>query len=194
MLIGGKKSLPALPDPGFLAGNLLTQPFAFDNAAWDTPSAVIVTANAVDDLEATKTADLISANNGASASHHVSDTGLTTSAIQYTARVRAKHAGNGYISIIVGSTAAYAAFASVTFNILSGQVVGNRGVTYVPISQRIVPLVNGWYLCEFQIITAANSTHRFDIRTTISANDGFSFTGNNVDGAYLWGAEFAPSA
>lgn len=190
-----KRLIAPTADLPRMSGNLLTQPDALENAAWDTVTSVIITANAAQAPDGSITADLIAPNSTSTNDHTLADTGLTTSAISYTARVRMKAFGYDYGCIRIGSTAGYASFTSVTFNLSTGNCVGVRGATYAPISCRVIPLVNYWYLCEVQLLTAANSTHRFDIRPTNSASDTSVYAGYGAftNGIYAWGAEFAPT-
>jgi len=148
--------------------NLVLRSEEFNNASWSTIN-VTVTANATTSPSGALTADKFIPT--ATGVHFVFQTGLPSNA--YTFSVFAKAGGETTFSMwLVGGT------KKAEFNLSTGTVISTTGAS----TANIIPYPNGWYRCYMY-----NATAGTDVR--IYGRDGTSFTGNGVDGIFLWGAQ-----
>jgi len=141
----------------------------FDNASWSTIN-VTVTANATTSPSGALTADkfIPTATTGA---HFIFQTGLPSNT--YTFSVFAKAGGENTFSMwLVGGS------KKAEFDLSNGTVISTTGAS----TANIIPYPNGWYRCYMY-----NASAGTDVR--FYGRDGSSFTGNGVDGIFLWGAQ-----
>jgi hypothetical protein len=168
---GGTVGCPALlVEPS--GSNVLSYSEEFTNAAW-TKNAMTVstgTTAAFTAPDGTTNADKIIATTASGVAHSLQRTGFASAA--YTFSVFAKAGEESVISLWLRSNSVGAAF-----NLVSG-TVSNITVT----SARIENYGNGWYRCSVYDSTAGTTA-------SVYGRTGGGYTGNGVDGFYLWGAQ-----
>jgi len=150
--------------------NVVLRSEEFDNASWSKIN-VTVTANATTSPSGALTADKFIPT-AATGAHFIFQTGLPSNT--YTFSVFAKAGGETIFSMwLVGGT------KKAEFNLSTGTNTSNTaGVT-----ANIENYGDGWYRCIMNFTATAGT----DVR--IYGRDGASFTGNGVDGIFLWGAQ-----
>ncbi len=156
--------------------NLLLQSQTLDNASW-LKSNITVTANAATAPDGTVTADkAIAATGSVNPLLYQSNT-LTAAA--YTVSVYAKAAELTWLAIRFDpATTKYSWFD------LSNGVVGTVDATHTASIQSVG---NGWYRC---IVTATGTAASwFSVITPTTANNVSTYTGNSVNGIYVWQAQ-----
>jgi hypothetical protein len=151
--------------------NLLQQSEVFSNAIWTKQQSSIST-NVITAPNGTLTADKL-IDTATLAQHRIDQTS-TISAGNYTFSVFLKKAEIDTAYIRIGLEGA-------NFNLTSGTTFNPNGVT-----SSIVDFGNGWYRC---IITKTNSAANEVIRINLKDINNISYSGNGVDGIYLWGAQ-----
>lgn len=180
-------------DPPPMTGNLITNPYAIENASWGTVLNISTrTANATKAPDGSMAADFVGPNT-VNGFHIVSQTGMTVSNANYVARCRVKPFGYHIFELVIGSDNSYTNFFGGMFDVGRGQHVGNRATGYAGGFSRCRRLNDGWILCEIRVPSlVANSTHRLDLtlyREPIAA----AWTPISANGLYMWGAELAPA-
>ena len=168
---GGTVGCPALlVEP--IGSNVLSYSEEFTNAAW-TKNAMTVstgTTAAFTAPDGTTNADKIIATTASGVAHSLQRTGFASAA--YTFSVFAKAGEESVISLWLRSNS-----VGAVFNLVSG-TVSNITVT----SARIENYGNGWYRCSVYDSTAGTTA-------SVYGRTGGGYTGNGVDGFYLWGAQ-----
>jgi len=152
--------------------NLLLRSEEFDNASWAKTNAT-VTANVTTAPDNTMTADKL-VDDATLTQHRINQT--PTAAIgTYTFSVFLKKAEIDTRWIRIGNSGA-------DFNLTNGTTYGEQsGVT-----SSIENYGNGWYRCSItRTTTGANEICRINLKDSSNA----TYTGNGVDGFYLWGAQ-----
>ena len=180
-----------IPNPPALTGNVITNPYAIDNASWNASGNLTVSANSLLAPDGSATADkaIPSITSGF---HALSQTTLTTSAVGWIARARLKFGGYRYAELLIGNSVGYTKFLAFTFDVKAGKMVRKRGTTYDGFG-RCRHLSDGWVLCDVVVNLAdANSTHRVDIAYGPVTPVG-SFVGDTISYIGTWGVEFAPN-
>ena len=162
--------------PGLLvepaATNVLSYSEEFDNAAWGKNAMTVSTGTTAifTAPDGTTNADKIIATTASGVAHSLQRTGLTSAA--YTFSVFAKAGEESVISLwLRGNT------VRAEFNLVSG-TISNITVT----SARIENYGNGWYRCSVYDSTAGTTA-------AVYGRGGGVYTGNGIDGFYLWGAQ-----
>jgi hypothetical protein len=152
--------------------NVLSYSEEFTNAAWVKGNMTVSTGTTAEFIapDGTTNADKIIATTASGVAHSVQRTGLTSAA--YTFSVFAKAGEEPVISLWLRSNAVRA-----EFNLVSG-TISNITVT----SARIENYGNGWYRCSVYDSTAGTTA-------SVYGRGGGVYTGNGVDGFYLWGAQ-----
>lgn len=188
-----RRRLRINPNPPALAGNVITNPYALDNASFNIKTAMnAVTADATLAPDGSMNADLCVPSTSSSAAHNIRQSVLTTTAAAWICRCRLKAAGYRHVEIIVGSTIGYASFLGFTFDVKSGTVGVKRASAYDGYA-RCLPLSYGWFLCDMVILAAtANSTHTAELHFSNTPDPLNTYSGDGVAGVYAWGFEFAP--
>jgi hypothetical protein len=120
--------------------------------------------------DGTTNADKIIATTASGVAHSLQRTGFASAA--YTFSVFAKAGEESVISLWLRSNS-----VGAVFNLVSG-TVSNITVT----SARIENYGNGWYRCSVYDSTAGTTA-------SVYGRTGGGYTGNGVDGFYLWGAQ-----
>ena len=152
--------------------NVLSYSEEFANAAWIKNAMTVSTGTtaAFTAPDGTTNADKIIATTASGVAHSLQRTGFASAA--YTFSVFAKAGEESVISLWLRSNSVGAAF-----NLVSG-TVSNITVT----SARIENYGNGWYRCSVYDSTAGTTA-------SVYGRTGGGYTGNGVDGFYLWGAQ-----
>jgi hypothetical protein len=163
-----------------VAWNLAEQSETFDNAIWvkTTDGQVTISANATTAPNGTTTADkmIASANAGF---HCVAQTRSLVAGV-YTISVYAKASEYTFLQIFDSLTTDFA-----NFNLTTGAVA-----TVDQYTATIENVGNGWYRCTASKSNpSGNFVFRYGIVTTGTATRGESFTGNGVNGLFIWGAQ-----
>jgi hypothetical protein len=159
---------------------LAEQSESFDNVAWvkTTDGQVTITANATTAPNGTLTADkmIASANAGF---HCVAQTQSLVAGV-FTISIYAKASEYSFLQIFDSLTTDFA-----NFNLTTGAVA-----TVDEYTATIENVGNGWYRCTAtKTNPSGNFVFRYGIVTTGTATRGESFTGNGVNGLYIWGAQ-----
>lgn len=160
--------------------NLLTYSESFDNAAW-IKTEVTVTANNTTGPDGYLSADKIIPT-AANASHYADRTGIAVSS-------------NGLASVFVKkgeyqrfAIRSYFSGGFAIFDVNTGVIVNSTAVT-----AKIENYGNGWYRCSINDTVNANYGYQIFVlqNTSTSLN---SFTGNGIDGIFVWGAQLEVGA
>lgn len=164
--------------------NLLTFSEQIDNAIW-TKTNVNITQNAGIAPDGTNTADLVVPNT-TNGEHNVANSSVPLSPVTNfeTYSIYAKSSGYTFLGIRINVSSTWV----VSFFNLSNGTVVSSGANFS--NTRIENVGNGWYRCS---VTYQNRTAN-GIQT-IPSNNGSSvtFSGNDVDGILLWGAQLETS-
>lgn len=166
------------------------------DAAWWTPSACALSTSgtAPDGNSSIKiVAD------GTTGVHRLANTAFTVAASStVTATIYAKAGEHNYLAF--GISTSGAEYATYSFNLsvgTVGQVISNL---YTNVSAKIAPAGNSWYRCSVTATTSGSTSCVVLIgsspnATWANASRGFpSFTGNSVNGIYIWGAQHEAGA
>jgi hypothetical protein len=158
--------------------NLLSYSEQFDNAAWLKTRATI-TANATTAPDGTSAADKMIANTD-NLSHFIDQPITTTTNIPFTFSFFAKAGEYEFLQINnqVDNSIANFDLSNGTLGTISGYQAS------------ITDAGNGWYRCvATRTFSYPPSTHRIALITSATAARLESFTGNGVNGLYIWGAQ-----
>jgi hypothetical protein len=163
-----------------VAWNIAEQSETFDNVAWvkTTDGQVTISANATTAPNGTLTADkmIASANAGF---HCVAQTQSLVAGV-FTISIYAKASEYTFLQIFDSLTTDFA-----NFNLTTGAVA-----TVDQYTATIENVGNGWYRCTAtKTNPSGNFVFRYGIVTTGTATRGESFTGNGVNGLFIWGAQ-----
>ena len=166
--------------------NLLLRSEEFDNAAW-TKTRSSITSNTIVAPDGSLTADKITEDATATATHLISQTGTLISIVgsRYTYSVYAKADERNWIAISPGSTWGYAWF-DISAGAL-GTVIDGGGATTASITN----VGNGWYRCA----VSATAVDARGVQIFLAnGNSSVSYTGDGTSGLYLWGAQLEEEA
>jgi hypothetical protein len=160
--------------------NLVLQSETF-NTTW-TASRGSVTANATTAPNGTTTADKFVADTQVNP-HFISQTisGLTNGGI-YTSSVYAKASEWNSIAIFRGDSAVGVSFRLDTQ--ATSVIIGT------PTTYSILSVGNGWYRCSVSFAIASTSD---GAQIRVGNNAAFSIAGDNINGLFLWGAQYEVS-
>jgi hypothetical protein len=141
-----------------------------------------VTANSIVAPDGSLTADKITEDTTATATHLLAQTGTLISIVgsRYTYSVYAKADGRNWIVLSPGSTWGYAWFDISAGAV--GTVIDGGGATTASITN----VGNGWYRC----VVSATAVDARGLQVLLAnANNVVTYTGNGTSGIYLWGAQ-----
>jgi hypothetical protein len=196
MLIGAMHNLGLFPNRPQMAGGVVTNPYALDNASWNSVTQLTRNANVTNAPDGTATADSLIPT-AVSSNHAVLQSTLTVTAAGWTARGRFKYAGYRYAAFAIPSSPSYATNIILQVDLLTGRMVSfSAAGSYTLANCRplVKKMANGWVLAQATIDTAvANSTHRYDIYVDATPGVGGTYTVDGVSGVYAWGCELAPT-
>jgi hypothetical protein len=173
--------------------NLLLYSSDLSNAYWTTSgNAINLISNTIVAPDGTLTGDKISAANTTAQHYSYPASGTVVSAGTYTASIYAKAGEQTRLvsGIWGGSDYAMAQFDLTNGTILQEATAGMASITSVG---------NGWYRCTVTRTIGATTTY-FSFGPNINANltstTGFfpSYTGNGLNGIYIWGAQLETAA
>ena len=160
--------------------NLAQYSEEFNNAAWvkTTDGQVTITANATTAPNGTATADKMIAS-AIAGFHCVAQTQSLVAGV-FTISIYAKASEYSFLQIFDSLTTDFA-----NFNLTTGAVA-----TVDQYTATIESVGNGWYRCTAtKTNPSGNFVFRYGIVTTGTATRGESFTGNGVNGLFIWGAQ-----
>jgi len=160
--------------------NLASYSEEFDNAAWvkTTDGQVTITANATTAPNGTTTAEKMIAS-AIAGFHCVAQTQSLVAGV-FTISIYAKASEYSFLQIFDSLTTDFA-----NFNLTTGAVA-----TVDTYTATIENVGNGWYRCTAtKTNPSGNFVFRYGIVTTGTATRGESFTGNGVNGLFIWGAQ-----
>ena len=160
--------------------NFVAQSESFDNAAWvkTTDGQVTITANATTAPNGTTTAEKMIAS-AIAGFHCVAQTQSLVAGV-FTISIYAKASEYSFLQIFDSLTTDFA-----NFNLTTGAVA-----TVDQYTATIENVGNGWYRCTAtKTNPSGNFVFRYGIVTTGTATRGESFTGNGVNGLFIWGAQ-----
>jgi hypothetical protein len=166
--------------------NLMGFTQEFDNAAW-TKTAATVTANTAVAPDGSMTADKLIATAG-SATHFISQTYTAVVGTPLTCTAYLKAGEYAFARVVIGSTAN----ASASFDLTNGTLFASSGANIVG-TPTIISVGNGWYRCSATALPTAGGGGSAVLHVS---NDGSTnaFSGNGVDGIFIWGAQLSDSA
>jgi hypothetical protein len=182
--LGGCPSLLVEPQ----RTNLLTWSEQFDNVVW-VKSSVSVTANATTAPNGTLTADKL-ISSAVSGFHSIAFVVPSKSAsTPYSFSFYAKAGEIGYCIPNLNNL-----FSGSQLSALINLTNGTASSISAGLSVNIVPFNDGWYRIVLTATSAANILGFSAVINTTNAAGSASFTGNGVDGIYLWGAQLEAGA
>ena len=163
--------------------NLFKYTEEFDNGYWTANSAVI-TANAITAPDGTNTAEKLVAT--ATTSEHKIDRAHTNidnfePLENNVISVYAKSGGYNYLGFRVNINGTW---SQALYNLSNG-TLGNSNGSWG--ERTIEDVGNGWYRCTALIDNVGGTTVQIHSQPTNSVNP--VYTGNAVDGIYIWGAQ-----
>jgi hypothetical protein len=161
--------------------NLLTYSEQFNDVIW-TKNAATITANSAVSPDGTVDGDKLIATSTLN-EHFVTQPLSYTSGTSYTLSAYAKADGYDFLQLAFGS-GAFGAVTRAYFDLVTGTV---GTLINSPIAS-IAPAGNGWYRCSITKTATATATANTLITVT-PADNILTFTGDNVSGIYLWGAQ-----
>jgi hypothetical protein len=168
--------------------NLLTYTEQFDNNGVWLKTAASITANtpATTDPLGGNTADAFVENSATSAHAIEVSGGVAVSAISYVFSIYAKY--NGRVLQLATNLPGSNVYAN--FDLQNGTLGSASGVT-----SAISSVGNGWYRCSVTVTAVAGTRNVYPCTvTTTTSGYVASYTGNGVDGVYLWGADLRPAS
>jgi hypothetical protein len=163
--------------------NLLTYSEDFTNNSIWSKIRSSISSNVITAPNGTLTADKLVCDTTVSSDHYVrvALSGLINS--KYTISVYAKAAEHSYLAI----NAVVGVYTWITFDLNNGTIVYTANSSA---SGKIESVGNGWYRCSW---SSTNTSTSLDFAFATSPNSGgysqFLYTGDNVSGLYLWGAQ-----
>ena len=173
--------------------SLLTYSEQFDNAAW-TKSQASVTADAVIAPNGTLTADKLI--DSTSSTEHGIYSSVTIANNVYSVYAKAADLSVFYFRFRQSTGQAL----SVAFDLANGTVckTTNQGTYYTTGTGSIESVGNGWYRCAVTVVCSSLTSNVFlslanTNNPTFNTNGEYVYTGDGVNGVYLWGADLRVS-
>lgn len=160
--------------------NLLTYSEQFDNAAW-VKTASSITAKAITAPDGALTADKLIADTS-TGTHLIRQTFNFVSGTAYTFSTYAKARELRSVRLLVTSTA-FTENKAAAFDLVTGTLQTSAGT----FTHTIANVGNGWY--RVSITATATATVSSVVEISLNNGTSSSFTGNGIDGIYIWGAQ-----
>lgn len=167
------------------ATNLMLQSEAL-NTTW-TKVRMTVTADATTAPDGATTADKFVVDTSVTTSHYIRQSALpVTTGVAMTLSAFLKAGELSFVRLQLGAgSSTYFVNAYATVDLSTGTIANSGdGVTRTSVTQ----LANGWYRVSITAVPIATGTSTVDILAMSSATNNL-FTGNGVDGFWLWGAQ-----
>jgi hypothetical protein len=158
--------------------NLALNSEQFDNASW-VKERITVSANATTAPDGTLTADKVIENTDNN-SHRIRQNLSSTSGLSYSLSSYIKAAGRTKARVFVGGINAYC-----DFDLTSGTIIGSP----VNCTASIQNVGDGWYRCSISYLQTTTSGAQLHLFAPLDSSGNFSYTGNGVDGIFVWGAQ-----
>jgi hypothetical protein len=169
--------------------NLLPFTDNFDNSIWGKNYGATIVSNATIAPDGTLTADKLVANSAYNYSHtlYIIGGSAITPNTPYTASLFIKPAEfTRYFNLYLDSTVA-GATVSADYDILTLTASAGADSKATALSSSIYPVNNGWYRC---ILTFKSEGSNAWFHPTLKNNSNVAgFTGDDVSGMYIWGAQ-----
>ena len=165
------------------ATNLMLWSANFNSASDWLASRAFIMPNAIVAPDGTKTGAKVVATAGTTTDHAIykSINSVSANGVTHTLSVYAK-AGE-FNWLLLAETATY---VGRYFNLATGEIGGTTSWV-APVSSSITPVGNGWYRC--QISWVQSGTVLRPVLEVAKVNNNNSYTGDDVSGIYLWGAQ-----
>jgi len=161
---------------------LNSESFTVTTSGWAKVLSTI-TSNVIAAPDGTFTADKLVSDSTATAVHSVTQTISAQNAVNYAFSVYVKAAELTQIALTYSGTA----FGTIqaVFDISTVSVVATTGT---PLWTNISLVGDGWY--RVGVGATATSTATANMQIRLAKANSPTFTGNGVDGLYIWGAQF----
>ena len=166
--------------------NLLTYSEQLDNAAYTEVRATLtpdITQSPINDM----TADKMTEDSTASATHHIRRSESFTSGTDYTISIFVKADERSQIAITAQAPAVTGGYRAI-FDLSNNIVLSRSQSDYVA---SVWSVGDGWSLCS--ITFNADATNSANVEFEISKNGTVTYNGDNSSGLYLWGAQITES-
>jgi hypothetical protein len=158
--------------------NLALRSEEFNDASW-VKERITVSANATTAPDGTLTADKVIENTDNN-SHRIRQNLSSTSGLSYSLSSYIKAAGRTKARVFVGGINAYC-----DFDLTSGTIIGSP----INCTASIQNVGDGWYRCSISYLQNTTSGAQLHLFAPLDSSGNFSYTGNGVDGIFVWGAQ-----
>lgn len=179
------RPLPYVPQ------NLFAYSEQVDNAIWDKPTGLTVTANAGAAPDASTTAELIEETAGVTSAKNIRQTVAVIKDSVYTLSLYVKANGRNYVQLSMSATGGgFLGTAFADFDLSTG-AVSLQGASLMDAD--ITALADGWYRASITakaVATVATGTPFFLPVNSATAPRLTSYAGESGKGFYAWGLQF----
>lgn len=168
--------------------NIVLYSQEFDNAYWFKNRSSITSVDAIEAPDGTVTADVLTEDTTASATHYLRRAFTSVSGTTYTWSVFLKNETRRYASLQLGDNGAAFNTNNTRVDLLNGVIVSTTAQT-----ANITAFKNGWYRVDVTMTAIASLTTAYayvylDNGTTVT------YTGDGTSGIYIWGAQLEAGA
>ena len=153
-----------------------------DNAVWN-PALVATTVNAAVAPDGTTTADKVIPTTVAGQHYIVQALGDVVAGESYTFSAYVKAAGYGWVQIAFGGNDIG---GNTYLNVATGAFGSQNSIT----SRTVTNAGNGWWRVSITETAHSTGSSTFGSIWPTTGDGVFNFTGNGVDGNFVWGAQF----
>lgn len=164
------------------SSNIITYSEDLTNAAWLKSNATI-SANAAISPDGTQNADKLIINNGLTGGYAYRVN--STSATPYTGSFYIKAGGVNYTTFYTNMSGSY---EQALINLTNGAITNSTFVN----TPKTTSVGNGWYRVEYTVNAGGGPVTIYIDGGATSGGGGY--TGNGVDGVYIWGAQVEQSS